>query len=179
MRFPIGMRVAVSAGVLLACAEETTPPVTPASAEFEPRRQPAQQLPMAQDAEDTNKGVLNISEDIRKACGLTDIESYFEYDSSVVLSEYRGVLRKLSECFSTGPLKGRQMRLVGHADPRGDDEYNMLLGGRRSESVRRVIVTEGMDGGKIQTSSRGEMDATGTEEQTWLLDRRVDVLLGD
>lgn len=180
MRFSTWMRVAVSAAVLMACSKETTPPVTPAAAKFEPRRAPAPQpTPLAQDDEDTTKGVLNISDDIRKACGMTEIESYFEFDSANVLPQYRAVLRKLSECFSTGPLTGRQMRLVGHADPRGDEEYNMVLGGQRSENVKGVIVTEGMDGARIETSSRGEMDATGTEEQTWAQDRRVDVLLGN
>jgi peptidoglycan-associated lipoprotein len=71
------------------------------------------------------------------------------------------------------------MRLVGHADPRGEDEYNMLLGGRRADNVKAAIVAEGMAGGKIATTSRGELDATGTEETSWSKDRRVDVMLGN
>ena len=71
------------------------------------------------------------------------------------------------------------MRLAGHADPRGEPEYNMVLGGKRAENVKGFIAKKGMNGDKISTTSRGEMDATGTDEATWTKDRRVDVVLGD
>jgi hypothetical protein len=48
---------------------------------------------------------------------------------------------------------------VGHADPRGDDNYNLALGGRRADSVKSVIVNEGVPSSRVLTSSRGEMDA--------------------
>ena len=70
------------------------------------------------------------------------------------------------------------MRLVGHADPRGDEEYNMVLGGRRADNVKSAIVQAGLHSSKIATTSRGEMDATGTDEAGWEKDRRVDVMLG-
>jgi peptidoglycan-associated lipoprotein len=89
------------------------------------------------------------------------------------------VLKKLADCFTTGPLKGRVMRLVGHADPRGDDSYNMALGGQRADNVKRIIVAEGMSAEKTETSSRGEDEATGTDEAGWAKDRRVDVKLGN
>jgi peptidoglycan-associated lipoprotein len=55
----------------------------------------------------------------------------------------------------------------------------MVLGGRRADNVKGFIVQKGMPGGKVATSSRGEMDATGTDDASWSRDRRVDVLLGD
>ena len=70
------------------------------------------------------------------------------------------------------------MQLVGHADPRGDDNYNLALGGKRADSVKHVIVSRGMPATKVLTSSRGEMDATGNDESTWAKDRRVDVRSG-
>jgi peptidoglycan-associated lipoprotein len=121
---------------------------------------------------------INISEDIRKACGITDSEAFFAYDSANVRPEDKAILTKLATCFTSGPLKGRQMRLVGHADPRGDDEYNMTLGNRRADNVKNAIVQAGLDGARIATTSRGEIDATGTDEASWEKDRRVDVLLG-
>jgi peptidoglycan-associated lipoprotein len=122
---------------------------------------------------------INISEDIKKACGITDAEAYFAFDSANVREPDRAVLRKLAVCFSTGPLKGRQMRLVGHADPRGDEEYNRVLGQRRADNVKGGIASQGLDSAKIATTSRGEDDATGTDESSWTRDRRVDILLGD
>jgi peptidoglycan-associated lipoprotein len=70
------------------------------------------------------------------------------------------------------------MRLVGHADPRGDEEYNRVLGQRRADSVKGAIATAGLDSAKMETTSRGEDDASGTDDNGWAKDRRVDVMLG-
>lgn len=121
---------------------------------------------------------ISISEDIRKACGISEIDAYFAFDSANVRPQDKAVLHKLAACFATGPLKGHTMRLVGHADPRGDEEYNMVLGGRRADNVKAAISAAGLDASKIATTSRGEMDATGTDEAGWEKDRRVDVMLG-
>jgi peptidoglycan-associated lipoprotein len=88
------------------------------------------------------------------------------------------ILDKLRVCFTTGKLKDHTMQLVGHADPRGDDHYNLALGGRRADSVKQVIVSRGMPATKVLASSRGEMDATGNDESTWAKDRRVEVRAG-
>jgi peptidoglycan-associated lipoprotein len=122
---------------------------------------------------------VHVSEDIRRACGLNSSEAYFDYDSSRVRSEERELLWKLAVCFTSGPLKGRMMALVGHADPRGDGEYNLLLGERRATSVALGLEAERMSRAQMQTTSRGEMDATGSDEQSWAHDRRVDVLLAN
>lgn len=125
------------------------------------------------------QSTVSIADDIRKVCGIADSEARFAYDSSRVLERDRAILKKLADCFATGPLKGREMRLVGHADPRGDDEYNYLLGQRRADNVRATIVDSGMSIESISTTSRGENEATGTDEIGWAKDRRVDVLLGN
>ncbi len=181
MKIPSWVTAILTVSVLSACGDkEAIPPATPADQAPPPRAEPfATEPPPADDSEDTSKGTLNISDEIRKACGISDAEAYFAFDSANVRPEDRAVLRKLSDCFTTGPLKGRQMRLVGHADPRGDYDYNMVLGGERAENVKRVIVAEGMEAARVATTSRGEMDATGTDEASWSQDRRVDVVLGD
>ncbi len=165
-------------GSLAACGgSDPKPPETPATATpSDPA--PVQARPANVD-NDPTRGDLNIEESIRKACGITDAEAYFSYDSANVRAEFRAVLNKLAVCFTTGALKGRRMRLVGHADPRGEDNYNLTLGGQRADNVKKVIVVEGMTADKVETTSRGEMDATGTEETSWAKDRRVDVVLGD
>lgn len=123
------------------------------------------------------KGDLDIDELIRKACGITETEAHFAYDSANVKPEYRKVFKKLAVCFSTGPLKDKTMQLVGHADNRGDDNYNMALGGQRADNVKKVIAAEGLSADRIETSSMGEMQATGTDEASWAKDRRVEVKL--
>jgi peptidoglycan-associated lipoprotein len=69
------------------------------------------------------------------------------------------------------------MNLVGHADPRGEEEYNMVLGGKRADNVKHFLTGVGLPDAQAMTTSRGEMDATGTDESSWAKDRRVDVVL--
>jgi peptidoglycan-associated lipoprotein len=133
------------------------------------------QLPPPDEATASN---VTISADIRSACGISDIDAFFAYDSANVRAQDRAILKKLADCFSTGPLKGREMRLVGHADPRGDEEYNRVLGQRRADNVKSAVVEAGMTAGSIATTSRGEDDASGVEEAGWARDRRVDIVLG-
>lgn len=71
------------------------------------------------------------------------------------------------------------MRLVGHADPRGEDSYNLALGERRATGVKKYLVNAGLGDNQGDVTSRGEMDATGTDETSWSKDRRVDVVLAD
>ncbi len=130
-------------------------------------------------ADDPQRGNISISDEIRKACGITDAEAFFAYDSANIRPQDRAVLKKLADCFVTGALKDRRMRLVGHADPRGSDEYNMVLGSRRAENVKASIVTEGLPAERAETTSRGEMEAQGTDEAGWARDRRVDIVLAD
>ena len=127
---------------------------------------------------DPNSGSIRISDEIRKACGINDDEAFFSFDSSHLRAQDLSPLNKIATCFTTGPLKGRGLRLVGHADPRGPEEYNMLLGHRRADSVGEYLDVRGMAKAKTETTSRGASDATGTDETGWAKDRRVDVLLG-
>jgi peptidoglycan-associated lipoprotein len=71
------------------------------------------------------------------------------------------------------------MRLVGHADPRGSDEYNLVLAGSRADGVRIFLINRGLRAAQMATTSRGEMEAKGTDEASWAADRRVDILLAN
>jgi len=164
---------------LAACGSDPPRPITPTTPEPpRPITPVSTATPVEKQGDVPSRSNINISEDIRKACGITDSEAFFAYDSANVRPQDKVILQKLAACFSTGPLKGRQMRLVGHADPRGDEEYNMTLGNRRADNVKNAIVEAGLASAQIATTSRGEMDATGTDEASWEKDRRVDVMLG-
>lgn len=167
------------ASLTVGCASKAPPePETPPPAE-EPAPAPAPAPPTEKPGDDPAQSDVNISDAIRKACGLTDTEAHFAFNSADVRESDRELLKKIATCFATGPLKGKTMLLVGHADPRGEDEYNMVLGGRRADNVGAAIKNAGLPEGQLETSSRGELDATGTDEATWAKDRRVDVMLSD
>ena len=166
-------------GTALGCGSDPPPPAKmaePPAAATPPAPPPTANNPKPDD--DASKGNINISDEIKLACGISDAEAFFAYDSANIRPQDKAVLTKLATCFTTGKLKGREMRLVGHADNRGEEDYNMLLGQRRADNVKGAIVTLGMTAAKALTTSRGELDATGADEATWLKDRRVDVVLG-
>lgn len=164
-------------GFAAACASETTPEaeVPPTPPMEEASQPPTSQKP----GDDPSQSDINISDEIKRACGLSETEAHFAYNSANVQESDRNVLKKLADCFTTGPLKGRQMNLIGHADPRGEAEYNMILGEKRAENVSNALVKAGMPDQQVTTTSRGEMDASGTDEASWARDRRVDINLAN
>jgi peptidoglycan-associated lipoprotein len=125
--------------------------------------------------DDPQKSTVKISDRIKEACGISERDAYFGYNSSQVNPAYRATLKKLADCFATGPLKGATMHLVGHADPRGEPEYNMQLGEKRAGNVAKAIIAEGLPQAQVTTTSRGELDARGTDESSWADDRTVDI----
>jgi peptidoglycan-associated lipoprotein len=121
---------------------------------------------------------VRISDEIVKACGISEPDAYFAFDSANLRPDDVRVLGQVATCFISGPLKGRVLKMVGHADPRGDSDYNMTLGQSRADAVTTYMRGKGMDKSKSESTSRGAMDATGTDEPSWARDRRVDMLLG-
>jgi peptidoglycan-associated lipoprotein len=119
---------------------------------------------------------VSVSNDILSACKLKlGNASQFGFDDSQLTTDDRTALGAIADCFDTGPLQGQRMRIVGHADPRGTAQYNMDLGQRRAQAARDYVESKGVDPGRIVASSRGALDATGTDEAGWEGDRRVDI----
>ncbi|HTJ42949.1 MAG TPA: OmpA family protein [Kofleriaceae bacterium] len=103
----------------------------------------------------------------------------FDFDQFDLLPQDRDALQKIADCVTHGPLEGRSLHLVGRADPRGTDEYNLALGTKRAHAVGSYLEQLGVQGAKLTESTRGALDATGTDETTWRIDRRVDLALGN
>ena len=69
----------------------------------------------------------------------------------------------------------KNLVLVGHCDWRGTAEYNLGLGDRRANSVKKYLESMGVDGKRLETLSKGSTDAKqGGGESEWQKDRRVD-----
>ena len=100
----------------------------------------------------------------------------FDYDKEELTPEDRSVLDQLATCMMTGALKGKQVSLIGRADPRGTEEYNLGLGSRRASSVSTYLEHLGVGQPQLAVTTRGALDASGTDEAGWQKDRRVDVL---
>jgi peptidoglycan-associated lipoprotein len=124
---------------------------------------------------------LSVSDLIAQACGIKPrgnaVTPNFEYDSAALGEADRQVLGEVAKCLSEGALKGKSVVLIGRADARGEPEYNMTLGHSRADAVHRYLVDLGVGRDRMRATSRGEMDATGTNEDGWANDRRVDIEL--
>jgi peptidoglycan-associated lipoprotein len=161
-----------------ACGGNDKPPETPAApAATTPA--PATETTSAQPKND--KMAINVDDEIVKACNLKfeNVEDApkFDFDSEQLTPGEKSVLEAIAKCLTTGPLKGRGVELVGRADPRGETEYNMTLGAKRARQVHTFLAQLGVPSDKMRDTSRGELDASGKDEEGWRRDRRVDVKL--
>lgn len=101
---------------------------------------------------------------------------YFEFDSSEVTAEDREVIDLHARYLAANPQQ--RVVLEGHADERGSREYNIGLGDRRAQSVRRLMEFQGVSPDQIRTVSYGEEKPAveGHDEQAWSRNRRVEIV---
>jgi peptidoglycan-associated lipoprotein len=100
---------------------------------------------------------------------------YFEFDRSAVPATQRAKIEAAVKWLKDNPEK--RMLLEGHCDWRGTAEYNLGLGDRRANAVRRYLESLGIPAARLETLSKGSVDAkqTGTDAD-WAKDRRVDFI---
>jgi len=103
---------------------------------------------------------------------------YFDYDKSDIKSEYVSVLAEHAKFLNANV--NRKVRLEGHTDERGSREYNIGLGERRAQAVRRALLLQGVSEGQITTISYGEERpaAAGSDEEAYAKNRRVEINYG-
>ena len=101
---------------------------------------------------------------------------YFALDSSEVPESGRGIIEAHARYLSEH--SGASIILEGHADERGSREYNIALGERRAESVRKLMRLLGAADPQIRTISYGEERPAvdGHDESAWGLNRRVEIV---
>jgi peptidoglycan-associated lipoprotein len=101
---------------------------------------------------------------------------YFDFDSSDIRNEYVDVIAAHGR-FLAGNATVR-VRLEGHTDERGSREYNIGLGERRSQTVKRALMLQGVQEAQIATVSYGEERpaAAGSDDGAWSKNRRVEVV---
>jgi peptidoglycan-associated lipoprotein len=161
------------------CGSEPTPvkaPENTTTAASTAKPAAATAAPKRKDTDTPTSGSVHIDDKILKACG--DLPTArFAFDSVDVAGDAAAALDALGRCFVSGPLKGKSMRLVGHADPRGETGYNFALGQKRAGSVGEYLTKKGLEQGRINTTSKGEMEATGTDDEGWARDRKVEIFL--
>lgn len=100
---------------------------------------------------------------------------YFDYDSFEVRSEYTGALEANARYLKANP--SRKVSLEGHTDERGGREYNLALGQKRAEAVRRSLAVLGVPESQMEPVSFGEEKPAvmGVDEASFAKNRRVEL----
>ena len=101
---------------------------------------------------------------------------YFEYDSSDIKFEDRAMVEAHAAYLVANP--NTNMTLEGHADERGSREYNLALGERRAQTVKRQMTLLGASPSQIRTVSYGEERPAidNHDEYSWSQNRRVEII---
>lgn len=169
-------RLAIIGVILAGCGGKaaTKQPTSPAPVAAEP--------PAASTAAPaTATANVNVDADLARKCELqmSSVEQApkFDYNADELQPSDRAVLQQIADCLVKGPLQGRTVKLIGRADPRGTDEYNLALGDRRADHIRTYLQRLGVPASRMTDVTRGELDATGSDDAGWRRDRRVDLQL--
>lgn len=101
---------------------------------------------------------------------------YFDFDSSEIRPEYAAAIATHARRLAANPTL--TVRLEGHTDERGSREYNVALGERRAQSVRRALLLQGAGESQVATLSYGEERPAvdGSSEDAWAQNRRVEII---
>lgn len=124
---------------------------------------------------DGTSGGEFVDDDLLGPDGEMGMVIYFDFDQSELRPEYTDLLARHATHLANNP--GTSARLEGHADERGSREYNIGLGERRSQTVRRMMLIQGASANQISTVSFGEERpaAVGSDEEAYSLNRRVEI----
>lgn len=101
---------------------------------------------------------------------------YFDLDSYTVRDEFEPVLAAHARYLNAN--KSRRIVIQGNTDERGGSEYNLALGQKRAEAVRRALSLLGVSENQMEAISFGKEKpkATGSDEAAWAENRRADIV---
>ena len=174
-----------------ACSKDTVKP--PVAATPPPPARVVAEKPVEQPKVDEPRvaqavtDMLGLDSEIVRVCNLhvdaqqpivKDEAPHFDFDESSLSNQDTTILQQVARCLTTGPLAGRHLQLIGRADARGTTEYNFVLGATRASAVGKFLEQQGVESLRMNQTSRGELDAKGTDETSMREDRRVDIMLG-
>jgi peptidoglycan-associated lipoprotein len=101
---------------------------------------------------------------------------YFEFDSFTVADQYKPIVEAHARYLAAN--RNARVTLQGHADERGSREYNIALGQKRADAVKRMMTVMGIQDTMIETVSFGKEKPRnmGHDEAAWAENRRVDII---
>lgn len=102
---------------------------------------------------------------------------YFDFDSYVLRQDARDILARNAQWMMKNPAA--KVRLEGHCDQRGSDEYNLALGEKRAKAASSYLLTLGVPQANVSTISYGKEKPAdpGNDEAAWAKNRRVEFVI--
>jgi peptidoglycan-associated lipoprotein len=128
----------------------------------------------------TSAESVNLDKIEGKGLTLGDNVVYFEYDKySIEKTEDKEIIKKYSEYMLK--YESATLRIEGHADERGSRAYNLALGEKRAETIKEMMLINGVKNNSIEVVSYGEENPAvlGTNEETHSLNRRVEIIFSN
>jgi peptidoglycan-associated lipoprotein len=100
---------------------------------------------------------------------------YFDYDSFIIKSEFQSVIEAHARFIKADPK--RRAAVEGHTDESGGREYNLALGQKRAEAVRRALALLGVPDAQVEAVSYGKEKPAvdGHDESAWAKNRRAEI----
>jgi peptidoglycan-associated lipoprotein len=124
----------------------------------------------------TAKGGMTGADSLNDPNGMLAKRSvYYPFDVSAVQDADKPVVAAHAKNLAANP--GQKVRLEGNADERGSNEYNLALGQRRADGVKKMLELGGAKAGQLESVSYGEEKpkAVGHDEASWAKNRRTDL----
>lgn len=172
------MAVVLATLVMVAC---NTTPKTDAPQAPQPEKKAADPAPAPEAKTTTDSVSTGATEGSKLNPGDVANQTqsvYFDFGKATITPEYRAVIQKQVES-----LKGHKQEVVtleGNCDERGSAEYNLGLGQRRADAVKKLMVVAGVPASQLKATSQGKEKPKVSchDESCWKENRRVDLLQG-
>ncbi len=164
----------IATALLSACASEPKKDQTPVP--VEDRTQAPKVLPPVADTRILAPQVQSVNPLKDPSNILSKRSVFYDYDSFDVNPEYKAMIEAHGKYLSNNA--SAKVFLQGNADERGSREYNLALGNKRAESVRKILSVLGVKEAQMESVSFGEEKprADCPEEACWLQNRRTDIV---
>jgi peptidoglycan-associated lipoprotein len=166
------LAVLVGGALLSGCAKKPPPPppveTAPPKVEApKPAPAPVVEAPKVDTAAERRARIQSRSAEVFKPI-------YFAFDQSTLGDEGKAAAEAIARFLQEFPEV--TVRVEGHADERGTNEYNLALGERRAQAVQQYLSSYGVDAGRVSVLSYGEEKpaSEGKDESAWSLNRRAE-----
>jgi len=120
---------------------------------------------------------VDLGQSARDAAGPQGVSRlvYFDFDSYVIKPEFQSLLEAHARFLKANP--SRKVSIEGHTDERGGREYNLALGQKRAEAVRRALALLGVPDSQMEAVSFGKEKPAleGHNEDAWAKNRRAEI----